>query len=202
MGILTNPKVTSVKGTVVASMRVLGWGQRANDTEFVSFYLSRADWLRNTAFLLCRDWHLAEDLTQVAFTKLYRVWHRLDGHEALDQYARKVLLRAFLDERRRPWRRETSVEPGSFELDTATAGGLDAVEASALHHALMGLPKRRRAVIVLRYWADMSVEQVAEVLGCSTGTVKSQSARGIAQLREELGSARVAVHCGEGGNNG
>ncbi|MFC7248201.1 SigE family RNA polymerase sigma factor [Catellatospora aurea] len=181
-------------------MRVLGWGQRVDEAEFVSFYQSRADALRDTAYMLCRDWHLAEDLTQVTFTKLYRVWHRLDDRAALDQYARKVLLRVFLDERRRPWRRETSVEPHSFHLDTATTGGLSAVEASFLHQALVRLPKRRRAVLVLRYWADMSVEQVAETLDCSTGTVKSQSARGLSQLRDELERTRVAVNCGDGVN--
>lgn len=173
-------------------MGLLGWGRsRSVDRDFVAFYAERGDHLRNTAFLLCGDWHLAEDLTQIAFTKLYRSWHRLDRHDTLDQYARKVLLRAFLDERRRPWRREFATEPGSAELDRATAGDDDTAHPG-LHAALMRIPKRRRAALVLRFWADLPVEQVADIMNCSTGTVKSQTARGLAQLREllnEVGNA-------------
>ena len=72
------------------------------DEEFVSYYQARAEHLRTTAYLLCGDWHLAQDLTQLTFTKLYRGWRRIERHDALDQYARRVLLRAYLDERRRP----------------------------------------------------------------------------------------------------
>ncbi len=167
-------------------MGLLGWrDHRAHEADFVAFYTERGDHLRNTAYLLCRDWHLAEDLTQTVFTKLYRSWHRIERHDALDQYARRVLLRAFLDERRRPWRREHATEPGSSTLD-ATVRDAYTGEGSDLHAALMQLPRRRRAVLVLRFWADMSVEQVAEAMECSTGTVKSQTARGLAQLRELL----------------
>ena len=84
---------------------------RAPDHEFVAYYAARADHLRNTAYLLCGDWHLAEDLMQIAVTKLYQAWHRIERHDSLDQYARRVLLRAFLDERRRSWRRELSTMP-------------------------------------------------------------------------------------------
>jgi RNA polymerase sigma-70 factor (sigma-E family) len=171
-------------------MRLPGWsGKRAKEGDFVAFYKARGAHLRNTAYLLCGDWHLAEDLTQIAFTKLYRVWRRIDRHDTLDQYARKVLLRAFLDERRHPWRREYPTAPGSAELDMATSDE-DATE-TRLHAALMRLPPRRRAVLVLRFWADMSVDQVADVMNTSTGTVKSQTARGLAQLREALSGMRV-----------
>ena len=77
-----------------------------DDDEFVAFYRARGRHLRDTAYLLCGDWHLAEDLTQITFTKLYRSWRRIERHDVLDQFARRVLMRAFLDERRRPWRRE------------------------------------------------------------------------------------------------
>ncbi len=172
---------------------LLGWrDRRAHEADFVAFYTERGDHLRNTAYLLCRDWHLAEDLTQTVFTKLYRAWHRIDRHDALDQYARRVLLRAFLDERRRPWRREYATEPGSAALDSTVRDSY-ADDGSALHAALVRLPRRRRAVLVLRFWADMSVEQVAEAMECSTGTVKSQTARGLAQLRELLGDSTVGT---------
>jgi RNA polymerase sigma-70 factor (sigma-E family) len=164
---------------------------RTVEREFVAFYQDRGAHLRNTAYLLCGDWHLAEDLTQITFTKLYRSWERIDRHDTLDQFARKVLLRAFLDERRRAWRREYPTEPGSTELDTAThdTSGTD----SDLHAALVQLPKRRRAVLILRFWADMSVEQVADAMQCSTGTVKSQTARGLTQLRELINSKPIGT---------
>jgi RNA polymerase sigma-70 factor (sigma-E family) len=174
-------------------MRILRrGGRREHDDEFVAYYAARAGHLRNTAFLLCGDWHLAEDLTQTAFTKLYRAWTRIDRHDVLDQYARRVLLRAFLDEGRRPWRRERPTHDDET-LDTVAPEqpeqrGVE--ERQMLKTALLRIPKGRRAVLVLRFWADLSVEQVAEILGCSPGTVKSQTARGLDNLREVLGDTR------------
>jgi RNA polymerase sigma-70 factor (sigma-E family) len=163
--------------------------RRAYDDEFVAYYAARAAGLRNTAYLLCGDWHLAEDLTQVAFTKLYRAWARIDHHEVLDQYTRQVLLRTFLDERRRPWRRETPTLPDDAVLDVTAPEVRGAEDRELLGNALQLVPKRRRAVLILRFWADLSVEQVAEILGCTTGTVKSQTSRGLADLRVALGDA-------------
>ena len=148
---------------------------RRRDAEFVAFYEARAALIRKTAFMLCGDWHLAEDLTQTAFTKLYLAWHRLERHETLDGYVRQVLLRAFLDERRRPWRREHAMTPDSPLLDSRVDADPGADERGSLMAALACVPPRRRAVLVLRYWEDMSIEQVADVLGCSTGTVRSQA---------------------------
>ena len=157
------------------------------DEEFVAYYRARGPALRNTAYLLCGDWHLAEDLTQITFTKLYRSWRRIERHDVLDQFARRVLLRAFLDERRRPWRREHATVPHSTTLDTATRA--DAPEdGSGTTRALQRLPRRTRAVLILRFWADLPVDQVADLLGCSPGTVKSTTSRGLASLREQLRS--------------
>ncbi|GAA1578401.1 SigE family RNA polymerase sigma factor [Dactylosporangium maewongense] len=167
-------------------MRWLG-ERRGVDEDFVAYYAARGAMLHHTAFLLCGDWHLAEDLTQITFTKLYRVWHRVQRHDVLDQYARRVLLRAFLDERRRPWRRELATDPESPALDGMAPEAVTSAERFQLEQGLMRLSKRHRAVLVLRFWADLSVEQVAEILGCSTGTVKSQTSRGLAALRETLG---------------
>ena len=175
-------------------MGLLRSDQRAGDDDFVAYYVARADHLRATAYLLCGDWDLAQDLTQTAFTKLYRVWGRVERHDTLDQYARRVLVRTFLDEKRRPWRRELSTVPGSAALDS-TALDSAAPDARGVHErmllqtALGRIPKRRRAVLVLRFWADLSVEQVADILGCSTGTVKSQTSHGLADLRSVLGGA-------------
>ena len=142
--------------------------------------------LRNTAYLLCGDWHLAEDLTQTVFIKLYRAWRRIERHDTMDQFARKVLLRTYLDERRRPWRREFATEPEAAELELADFGD-DAESRLAIRQAVLQLNPKHRAVLVLRFWEDMSVEQVAEVLDCSPGTVKSQTSRGLVSLRKLLG---------------
>ena len=164
--------------------------RRAWEDEFVAYYAAKGDILRRTAFVLCGDWHLAEDLTQITFTKLYRVWQRIERHDVLDQYARRVLLRAFLDQRRRPWRREVPT-PSSIELDRAQWEDGGPEDRHVLSAGLLRLPKRRRAALVLRFWADLSVEQVAEILDCPIGTVKSLTARGLAELRAELGEALV-----------
>jgi RNA polymerase sigma-70 factor (sigma-E family) len=164
-------------------------GKSGQDDEFVAFYTARAAHVRNTAYLLCGDWHLAEDLTQVTFTKLYRVWPRIERHEVLDRYTRQVLLRTFLDERLRPWRREKPAPPDDAVLDITAPEVRGPEDREVLRNALQLVPKRRRAVLVLRFWADLPVEQVAEILGCSTGTVKSQTSRGLADLRAALGDA-------------
>ncbi len=164
---------------------------KKTDSEFTAYYAARGGIMRNTAYLLCGDWHLAEDLTQTAFAKLYRAWGRVQRHDALDAYLRRVLLRTFLDECRKPWRRETIVEPSSVLLNSVAA------ESSAdadIRDALAAVPPKQRAVLVLRFWADLSVEQTAQALGCSAGNVKSQTARGLATLREAL-EAKGAVAC-------
>ena len=141
------------------------------DDEFVAYFNARAQKLRTTAYLLCGDWHLAQDLTQLTFTKLYRVWRRIERQHSLDQYTHRVLLRAYLDERRRPWRREV---PTEIIPPTAAAPGSSPDDRMMLRAALEALPKRQRAALVLRFWEDMSVEQTADVLGCSTGTPKKR----------------------------
>jgi RNA polymerase sigma-70 factor (sigma-E family) len=157
------------------------------DDDFIAYYNARAGQLRTTAYLLCGDWHLAQDLAQLTFTKLYRAWHRVDRHDSLDQYARRVLMRAYLDERRRPWRREVPAESIDWALAANNGGSPD--DRVVLKAALSHLARRQRAVLVLRFWVDLSVEQTADVLGCSTGTVKSQTSDGLANLRRVLGSA-------------
>jgi RNA polymerase sigma-70 factor (sigma-E family) len=164
------------------------------DDEFVAYYQARAGSLRNTAYLLCGDWHLAEDLTQTTFTNLYRAWHRIQRHEVMDQYARRVLLRAFLDERRRPWRRESATVPDSSALDRVARADAAPEERMVLDTALSRLSARHRAVLVLRFWDDLSVEQVADILRCSTGTVKSQTSRGLVALRAVLGTEALTLN--------
>jgi RNA polymerase sigma-70 factor (sigma-E family) len=155
----------------------------AKQDDFSEYFAARAHALRATAYLLCGDWHRAEDITQVAMTKLYLAWPRLRD-QGMDAYARKVLVRTFLAENRRLWRRREHLTHSLPDPPTTDA---DADQRMLVEAALATVPPRQRAVLVLRYWNDLSVEDTAEVLGCSTGTVKSQAARGIAALRKRLG---------------
>ncbi|MFJ9785163.1 SigE family RNA polymerase sigma factor [Amycolatopsis sp. NPDC101161] len=158
---------------------------RAGDEAgFREFARERALPLRRTAFLLCGDWHLAEDLVQVALIKLHRVWPKVARTGPVDNYARQVLLRCWLDERRRPWRRNErrdGVVPEEPQPDAADAG-----ISGDLLRALAGVPPKQRAAVVLRYCADLPVAEVAKALRCSEGTVRSQTARGLEALRAEL----------------
>ena len=154
------------------------------DTGFVEYFTARSEAMRGTAYLLCGDWHRAEDLVQNAFTKLYLVWGRVSRHEVLDAYVRQVLVRLYLDERRRGWwRRErvTSRPP----VDRSTPPDAPANRLMVLQ-ALAAVPPRQRAVLVLRYWEDLSIEETAALLHCSAGTVKSQAARGLDSMRTLL----------------
>jgi RNA polymerase sigma-70 factor (sigma-E family) len=170
----------------------LRWRRRdgqGRDAEFVAFYAARGDHISNTAYLMCGDWHLAHDLNQTTFAKLYRHWHRVERHDALDQYARKVLLRAMLDERRRPWRREYPTGDDAA-LDRPVVDP-DPQEHRSLHAALAAVPARQRAALILRYWADLSVDQIAEVLGCSAGIPKGRSEGTAGIAGRESGSGSV-----------
>lgn len=152
------------------------------EDRFAAYFAERSGALRATAFLLCGDWHRAEDLVQNAFVKLYLVWHRVGQDEKLDSYTRQILVRTFLDEKRRGFfRRE---QPISDVGDRPLPEPDDHVEnRMVLAHALAAVAPRQRAVLVLRIWEDLSVEDTAKAMGCTTGTVKSQLARGLAAMR-------------------
>lgn len=156
--------------------------RRADEEEYRQFVAARLEPLRRTAYLLCRDWHTADDLVSITIGKLYRHWRRVRAAENVDAYVRGVLTHAWLDERRRPWRRERSVDEVPDQVDlTAPEPGL--ADRELLLDLLGRLPARRRAVLVLRFYCDLSVEETAGILGVTTGTVKSQAARGLEALR-------------------
>ncbi|MFJ5120481.1 SigE family RNA polymerase sigma factor [Kitasatospora sp. NPDC088548] len=151
--------------------------------EFRGFAEDRLPHLRRTAYLMCGDWHHAEDITQTALAKLYAVWgkrHRIDNLEA---YAHRVLTRACIDHTRRRWRREDPTP----ELPDRAGPGTDPSLGLQIRAALAALPPRQRAVVVLRFWADLDIAATAKALGCTAGTVKSHSARALVRLRELLG---------------
>jgi RNA polymerase sigma-70 factor (sigma-E family) len=159
------------------------------DAAFEAYFAARSDAMRSTAYLLCGDWHRAEDLVQLTFTKIYLAWRRIQRHEAMDSYTRQTLIRTFLSERRRGWFRHESV--ASEATDRAAPSADFADERLVLLEALVKVPPRQRAVLVLRYWEDQSVEQTAALLECSAGNVKSQAARGLATLRGLLEEEKV-----------
>jgi RNA polymerase sigma-70 factor (sigma-E family) len=152
-----------------------------DEAEFGELVAGRAHALRRTAYLMCGDWHQAEDLVQVTFMKLHASWHRVRRHEAFDAYLRKTLLRACVDEKRRArWRREAPTDVLPEVVDPAVLP--DGVR-DALVSGLRQLPPGQRATLVLRFFEDLSVEETARVLGCAPGTVKSQTSKGLAALR-------------------
>jgi RNA polymerase sigma-70 factor (sigma-E family) len=159
---------------------------RSKEQAFRELYVGRAPALRRTAFLLCGDWHQAEDLVQVAFEKLYASWHRVRAAEALDAYVRRTLVRCWVDETRRPHRRERPVAD-------VPDHGVEGPERESLHLALAAVPPRQRACLVLRFYDDLSVAQTARLLGCTEGTVKSQTSRGLEALRAALPATREAL---------
>jgi RNA polymerase sigma-70 factor (sigma-E family) len=143
--------------------------------------------LRRSAYLLCGDWHLADDLAQQTLIKMHDAWPRIARRHQPVSYARKTLLRCWLDERRRPWRRSEErgddvPEPLDHDADPARRHE-HALARDELLDALATVPPRQRAVLVLRFFESLSVEETARALGCSAGTVKSQTARGLTALR-------------------
>jgi RNA polymerase sigma-70 factor (sigma-E family) len=158
------------------------------DVAFAEYFAARSGAMRGTAFLLCGDWHRAEDLTQSALTKVYLAWSRVRRADNVDGYVRQVLVRTYLDEQRRRWRQEqpTGETLDGLRSDPATASD----QRLDLLRALATLPPRQRAAVVLRCWEDLSITEVARALDCSEGTVKSQTSRGLAALRGVLAPGR------------
>jgi RNA polymerase sigma-70 factor (sigma-E family) len=150
------------------------------DEQFAEFFAARFDSSRRIVHAMCGDWSEAEEIAQTAFVKVYVRWSRIRP-ETVDAYLRTTLTRAFLDTRRRGRARERVVAelPDTFVPPDTTAD-----DRQPLHTALLTVPPGQRVVLVLRFFQDLSVEQVAVTLGCSAGTVKSQTARGLATLRQ------------------
>ncbi len=162
-------------------------GSEAREQGYVDFVTARQTHLRRIAYAVCGDWHQADDLLQTALTKLYVAWPRLqrDGRE--EAYVRQIIVRANVDEHRRPWRRESVGLP---ESERAARADLPVEDRSALFEALQALPVMQRKVVVLRHWLGLSVAETAHELRISQGTVKSHSHRGLAALRGVLSDDR------------
>jgi RNA polymerase sigma-70 factor (sigma-E family) len=159
------------------------------DQDYVEFVEAAAGSLRRTAYLVCGDWHRADDVVQDALYKLYLSWAKVDRSGNPFAYARRVVVNAALDSGRRPWRREVPTDQPPDHAPLMDAAG-DHANRDELQAALSSLGPRQRACVVLRFYEDLSVEQTAEILGCSPGTVKSQTARGLESLRHAMTSVR------------
>jgi RNA polymerase sigma-70 factor (sigma-E family) len=149
-------------------------------TQFAAFVNSRGPALQRTAYLLTGDWGLAEDLLQTALAKSYLAWNRI-RHEDPEGYVRKVLTNTHATWWRRKWRGETP----TAELPERAHADSGADDRLALAAALARLPRRQRAVVVLRFHEDLTETAVAQALGISVGTVKSQTAKALAKLRDD-----------------
>jgi RNA polymerase sigma-70 factor (sigma-E family) len=159
-----------------------GWEQ-----DYVEFVRARlAPWHRQ-AYMLTGDAHRADDVVQQTCVDLFVHWRRVMAATDPDRYVRGMLVRTFLNERRRGWAKRvhlTEVHP-----DRPTADPAGGEERTLLHAALLQVPPKQRAVLVLRYLYDLSVAEVADLIGCTPGTVKSQAFHGLAALRRLLGEA-------------
>jgi RNA polymerase sigma-70 factor (sigma-E family) len=153
-----------------------------DDDEFVAFVERAGERLRETAFWLCRDWSFAQDLTQITLIKVYRSWRRI-RHDQPYRYCQQVLLRTYLDHKRL----KSSAEVQTAVLPDRPAAADAADLRITLLDALGQLSPRDRAIVVLRYWEDHSIQTVAELLDLSPGVVKMQSMRALASLRVLLG---------------
>jgi RNA polymerase sigma-70 factor (sigma-E family) len=147
-------------------------------TEYITTQLAQ---LRRLAIVLCQDPHRADDLVQEAITKLYTRWHKRHTIDHLDRYLRSILVREFLDSQRQGWTRRVRLAAESPETVSPESGSVE--DRMVVRAVLAEMPARQRAVVVLRFMCDLPVEEVAEILGCSEGTVKSQTSAGLVTLR-------------------
>jgi RNA polymerase sigma-70 factor (sigma-E family) len=170
--------------TTVMKHRPAGTASGA-EQDFRAFVQGIAASLHRTAYLMCGDWHLADDLVQEALAKAYSHWRKVQGAENPSAYVRRILI----NESRRSWRRNRTMtaHPDDRLADLAVddmSNGV--VNRAELLHALQSLSPRQRATVVLRFLEGLSERETAAVLGCGEGTVKSQTSRALIKLKSVL----------------
>jgi RNA polymerase sigma-70 factor (sigma-E family) len=156
-------------------------GRRQRDVEFPEYVRARQDRLFRTAYLLTGDRHSAEDLVQTALAKLYLAWDKVRDRQSIDAYVRRILVNENASLWRNGWKRREHPVERLPELGVADV--YDEGRHSGLWEAVQTLPRKKRAVVVLRFYEELSEAETAEVLGVSLGTVKSQTSRALAILR-------------------
>lgn len=156
---------------------------RRDDEEYVEFAAAARTQLRRTAYLISGDWDRASDIVQEALIRVYVAWPRLEKQGGLHAYARRAVVSVAIDMSRKRTNRELPAVP-----DPSVPSDEDVSELvtarDALMRALRDLPPRQRACVVLRYFEDLPVAEVAQALGCTEGTVKSQTSRALDTLRQ------------------
>jgi RNA polymerase sigma-70 factor (sigma-E family) len=159
--------------------------------EYVEYLTGSLPRLHRTAYLLCGDRYRADDIVQATALALYVHWRRVRAADNVDGYVHRTLVRQYLNTQRLAWSRVllTTRVPDSLAPPDSSVE-----ERDALAGALAGLPPGQRTVLVLRYYCDLSVEDTALAMRCSTGNVKSQSARGLSALRAALGDPPAVGH--------
>jgi RNA polymerase sigma-70 factor (sigma-E family) len=162
----------------------------ASEQEYIDYVTARLPSLRRLAFSLCGDEDQADDVVQESITKLYLRWSTVGAVTHLDAYVRTIVVRTFLDGQRKGWWR---VWLFGAAPDVQRTDDRDAEDRTVLRDALAKVPPRQRAVLVLRFIHDLPVAEVADILGCSAGTVKSQTSHGLAALRRLLGDGEYAA---------
>jgi RNA polymerase sigma-70 factor (sigma-E family) len=194
------------RAAILAWWSVFSWSELEarltpeEEVQFSVYVTARRDRVRRTAYLLCGDWHRADDLTQIAFVKLYGAWGDVRDFGALDGFVRRCLMRAAVDESRRPWHRERAVDV----VPDGPAPALDLASVVAdrqvVRMALDEVPPGQRAMLVLRFFDGLDVAATAAAMECSEGNVKSQTARGLAAMKQALiRQGAVSGNAGRGG---
>ena len=154
----------------------------AGEDGFRAWVALRRDPLRRTVYLMCGDWYLADDVVQDAMTRLFAVWERVARRGDPEAYTRRIAVNLLIDHNRRPARRELPREALPEPPQPEPADD----RRAALSGALDEVPPRQRATLVLRFWEGYSVEETASIMNCSTGTVKSNTSKGLANLKKIL----------------
>ena len=169
-------------GVTDLGVRPMGRAAAERDAEFSAYLAARQPSLLRTAYLLTGDRHQAEDLVQTAFAKLYLAWDKVQQRDSLDGYVRRILVNEHNSLWRRGWKKRE--HPSDVMPEQHYHDAYDDGRGAALWEVVQTLPKKARAVVVLRYYEQLSEAETAEVLGVSVGTVKSQTNRSLALLRE------------------
>ncbi|HWS39288.1 MAG TPA: SigE family RNA polymerase sigma factor [Actinoplanes sp.] len=162
--------------------------REGSDDEYTEYVTARLPALRRLAYLLTGDGHRADDLVQQTITTLYVKWSRARAADHVDAYVRQMLVRTYVDERRLAWSKVRLLWE-TPEPVPITDNGME--ERELVRAALSRVSRRQQAVLVLRFYYDLPVDEVATVLGCSPGTVKTQTSRGLAAMRRLLGDSEA-----------
>ncbi|WP_235738490.1 SigE family RNA polymerase sigma factor [Nocardioides alcanivorans] len=160
------------------------------DAEFSAWMTARQPALHRTAYLLAGDHHTAEDLVSATLAKVYLAWHRIERRDSVDGYARRVLVNEHNSLWRRPWKKR-EVTRDELPEQFGVHDHYDEGQRGELWSLVQQLPRKQRAVIVLRYYEELTETEIADALGVSPGTVKSQASRAMATLRTHAAQSGI-----------